>query len=299
VKRPFTAGVDDAGRRLESVIRRMLPHLALSAVHKALREGDIRLNGAKAGPEARVAEGDTIAVWDALVTEPPRERAVPPVPPEWVLHLGDDLAVLNKPAGLVTHRGDGRSTDPALDERVRAWLPSSGLAFRPGPLHRLDRETSGIVVFSRTLAGAHAFSQALRERQVSKTYLAVLTGTLEQTVRLSAALRRNNNSRTTLADEGGQESDTTLVPLAWSPGLTLAQVELGTGRTHQIRAHAQLAGHPLAGDRKYGGGAAPDGLDVPFLLHAWKLACALLPPVSAPLPAARARWLEIKFKFSL
>src|SRR5262249_37513348 len=158
---------------------RMLPHLPLSVVHKALRGGDIRLNGAKTGPEARVAEGDVIAVWDALIAEKAVARPVDPVPPDWVIHLGDDLAVINKPAGLVTHRADGSSNEPALDERVRAWLPSSGLAFRPGPLHRLDRETSGIVVFSRTLAGAHAFSLALRERRVAKTYLAVLSGTLE------------------------------------------------------------------------------------------------------------------------
>ncbi len=299
MKRPFTAGIDDAGRRLESVVRRMLPRLPLSVVHKALRSGDIRLNGAKTGPDARVAEGDVIAVWDALVEEKSPQRQVAPVPPEWVLHLGTDLAVINKPAGLVTHRGEGQSEEAALDERVRAWLPSSGLAFRPGPLHRLDRETSGIVVFSRTLAGAHAFSLALRERKVSKTYLAVVSGTLETVLRSSGALRRDEASRTTVADEDGQDAQTTFVPLAWAPGLTLVRVELGTGRTHQIRAHAQLAGHPLAGDGKYGGGTAPEGFDVPFLLHAWKLECALLPPLSAPLPVFRTQTLEKKFKFRL
>jgi RluA family pseudouridine synthase len=299
VKRPFTAGADDAGRRLESVVRKLLPQQPLSALHKALRGGDIRLNGAKAGPEARVAEGDVIAVWEALIGAPLRPSAVPPVPPEWVLHLGTDLAVVNKPAGLVTHRGDGKADEPPLDERVRAWLPSSGLSFRPGPLHRLDRETSGIVVFSRSLAGAQAFSLALRERRVTKTYAAILSGTLEGRLESSAALRRDTATQTTVADEAGMEAGTVFVPLAWSPGLTLVRVELGTGRTHQIRAHAQRAGHPLAGDRKYGGGSSPDGLDVPFFLHAWRLECELLPPLSAPLPAARAAWIEKKFKFRL
>jgi 23S rRNA pseudouridine955/2504/2580 synthase len=155
------------------------------------------------------------------------------------------------------------------------------------------------VVFSRTLAGAHAFSLALRERRVSKTYLAVLSGTLEKTLLSSGSLRRDEASRTTVADEDGQTAETTFVPLAWAPGLTLARVDLGTGRTHQIRTHAQTAGYPLAGDRKYGGGNTPEGLDVPFLLHAWKLECALLPPLAAPLPASRAQFLENKFKFRL
>jgi len=284
VKVPFTAGDDDAGRRLETVARRLLPALTLSAVHKALRGGDIRLNGAKTSADARVASGDVISVWDALVGDAPPAPPSPavPLPPEWVLHIADDLVVLNKPSGLATHRGSAR--EDALDERVRAWLPASGLAFRPGPLHRLDRETSGVIVFSRTLEGARSFSQALREHAVSKTYLAVLSGVLPHRHRSSAPIE-------------GRDADTLFVPLAWTDSLTLARVELGTGRTHQIRVHAQQAGHPLAGDRKYGGGPTPAGLDAPFLLHAWKLECSLLPPLTAPLPTVRADWLEKKFKF--
>ena len=199
-------------------------------------------------------------------------------------------------AGLVVHRGAHPGTEPPLDERVRAWLPSSGLSFRPGPLHRLDRETSGIVVFSRTLAGAQIFSRALHDRQVRKTYLAVLSGRLASSFEAAAALLRDQEAQVTRADSQGRDSFTVFHPLAWADGLTLASAEIGTGRTHQIRVHAQLAGHPLAGDRKYGGVPLP-GLDVPFLLHAWKLECPLLPPLEAPLPALRADWLKKIFKF--
>ena len=296
MKRPFTAGTDDDGRRLETVVRRLLPEQPLAAVHKALRGGDIRLNGRRASAGDRVSAGDVIAVWDALLAEAPVKVAAEPLPEDWVLYLGDDLAAVNKPSGLVTHRGTGAGEAP-LDERVRAWLPASGLAFRPGPLHRLDRETSGIVVFSRTLRGAQTFSEALRGRQVSKTYLAVLVGALDRPYEASEPLERDTRTRITRSAGGGLEARTRFVPLASAEGLTLARVELGTGRTHQIRAHARQAGHPLAGDRKYGGGATPEGLDVPFLLHAWKLECALLPPLTAPLPQLREEWLKKKFKF--
>lgn len=297
----FTAGTDDHDRRLESVLRRLLPHQSLGALHKALRKGDIRLNGAKAAPEARVAAGDTVAVWDALTAPPTAVRSADPIPRDWVLFDGEDLAAVNKPSGLLVHSGEGPSGGLApLDERVRAWLaPMSraNLSFRPGPLHRLDRETSGIVVFSKTLVGARTFSQAVADRRVTKTYLAVLTGDLRETIETRVALTRDEERRTTVVDTEGADAATAFLPLAWAPGLTLAEVDLGTGRTHQIRVHAQSAGHPLAGDAKYGGGPTPAGLGVPWLLHAWKLRCALLPDLRAAFSEETASWLKKMFKF--
>lgn len=303
----FTAGTDDHDRRLESVLRRLLPHQPLGALHKALRRGDVRLNGAKAAPDARVSCGDAIAIWDVLAqgTRPPdRSEPPPPLPTSWILYEGPDLVVLDKPSGLLVHRGDSpasRGGEPPLDERVRAWLQpttAASLSFRPGPLHRLDRETSGLVVFSRTLAGARRFSEALASHQVSKLYLAVLRGELKEPREVSEALARDAQARTTRPEAGGAASLTRFRPLAYAEGLTLAEVELGSGRTHQIRAHARSLGYPLAGDAKYGGGATPPGLDVPWLLHAWKLSCTLLPPLTAPLAPRRAAWVKKTFKIS-
>lgn len=303
MRREFAAGADDGDRRLETVVRRLCPQLSLGTLHKALRQGDIRLNGAKALPESRVAAGDTIAIWEKLLSEaPPRatfRATVPPVPPEWVLYEGTDLVVINKPSGILVHSAEGARSEAPLDERVRAWLSASAsasLGFRPGPLHRLDRETSGLVVFSRTLAGARQFSDALASRQVKKTYLAVLTGSLEGSQEVRNRLQRNDTTRTTAVDDSGDEAVSVFHPLARSGRLTLAEVDLGTGRTHQIRVHAQSLGHPLAGDGKYAGGPTPVGLQVPWLLHAWKLVAPGLPLLSAPLAPGVDSWVKKTFK---
>jgi 23S rRNA pseudouridine955/2504/2580 synthase len=310
MKVEFQAGSDDDGRRFESVLRKLLPHQPLASLHKALRQGDVRLNGAKAAADARVRALDKIAVWDGLLNAPSPAAAagaetpsVSALPSGWIVYEGTDLLVVDKPSGLLVHRGEGhRKADAPLDERVRVWLAPStapSLSFRPGPLHRLDRETSGLVVFSKTLLGARSFSEALAHRLVTKVYLAVLRGHLDGPREVSDALSRDSATGTSSVDAEGEAALTRFRPLAQASGLTLAEVDLGSGRTHQIRVHAQSLGLPLAGDTKYGGGPTPPGLDVPWLLHAWRLACDLLPPLTAALPAPRAAWVEKQFKIPL
>jgi len=280
----------------------MCPHQPLGSLHRALRKGDIRLNGAKTAPETRVQQGDTVAIWEALLEPAPKTSpGIQGIPPEWILFEGKDLVAVNKPSGLLVHRGDGSgpSDQGLLDERVRAWLAptaSTSLGFRPGPLHRLDRETSGIVVFSRTLTGARTFSAALASQQVKKTYLAVLRGDLPGPREVTDSLTRDQRSKTSSLSDAGEKAVSRFRPLAHAGTMTLVEVDLGTGRTHQIRVHAQSLGVPLAGDKKYGGGPTPLGMDVPWLLHAWKLASPLLPPLVAPLPVNRAAWIEKTFK---
>jgi 23S rRNA pseudouridine955/2504/2580 synthase len=178
---------------------------------------------------------------------------------------------------------------------LRDKLPPS-LSFRPGPLHRLDQVASGLIVFSTSLAGARAFSALMREQRLRKTYLALADGHIETEELWEDALFRDTEKRKTLAISGEQTSRgqtkparTRVFPLAVHPEYSLITLEIETGRTHQIRAQAAFHGHPLAGDRKYGGSFQPGGL----LLHAFSLGFPVEAPelealcgetISAPLP---------------
>jgi 23S rRNA pseudouridine955/2504/2580 synthase len=205
-----------------------------------------------------------------------------------ILWESEDYLVLNKPRGALVHGAE------SLDEYVKAYLfektPPS-LSFSPGPLHRLDRNTTGVLFFSKSITGARVFSEALRKRRVSKKYLALLEGKPSGAPVWRDTLSRIADGRTALIDRDapeGKEAETEVRPLIFQGTYTLCLVTLHTGRTHQIRAQASAHGHPLAGDKKYGGKPFPGG----YVLHAAELALyegegpkerpALL--VKAPLP---------------
>jgi 23S rRNA pseudouridine955/2504/2580 synthase len=285
----LTAAVDDDGRRLDRVIRKAAPDLPLSAIHRLLRKGRVLLDGKPSDAAARVKAGQVIEIrgieadpgapYAASASSVPMTSVPaachrtdpPPLPP--VLFEGEGLLILNKPPGLLVH---GRGS---LEEIVRLYLkprlPPS-LSFRPGPLHRLDKPAGGIIVFSTSLEGARRFSALMRERKLHKEYLAIADGIVEHRGIRSARtnwitwideLSRNGEAGKTLAGPGGENSREALTrvrPLAQAGNRTLILAEIETGRTHQIRAQAAAHGHPLSGDRKYGGLPLPGG----FFLHA-------------------------------
>jgi 23S rRNA pseudouridine955/2504/2580 synthase len=274
--REYSTGEDDEGRRLDRVLRRFLSGVPLSAIHRAIRKGDLRVNGGRAGPEYRIAAGDRLQVRAGFEEEtkgfsPKESLALPSI-----LLETPDLIFIDKPQGLLVHDGQG-----SLEARVRDYLAPSlppSLSFVPGPLHRLDRNTSGVVTFSKTLKGAQTFSEALREGRFAKVYLALLSGRLEGPETWSDDLRRDERTKRTLVaassrDEGETEGNpprnavTAALPLAFGDGMSLAALRLETGRTHQIRAQAAARSHPLVGDVKYGAKAA----ELPYYLHAWYL----------------------------
>lgn len=263
---------DDDGRRLDRVLRKYLADLPLSALHRLLRKGAVLVDGRKASASDRVRAGSLLRLPAALDLPPREERQelrggeAPETPRAGfvILYEDDDFLVAYKESGLLTHGED------SLEELVSAYLSPTlapSLSFRPGPLHRLDRVTSGIVVFSKSLEGARNFSAALGERRIGKRYLAVLEGTLTGTADWQDRLQRDRETKVSQVAEDGAAAVTRVEPLAWDGMGTLALVSIGTGRTHQIRVQAAAHGHPLLGDRKYGGGPLPGGP----LLHAWEL----------------------------
>ena len=271
----FIAGRDDDGKRVDRVVRRLLGDVPLSAVFKALRTGMIRVNGRKPLPADRVREGDSFAFTDvnfeAATVQVPSDTLVldsdtaPDLSSLLILET-EDLLFLNKPRGVLSHGPGG------LDESVRAYLSykaGSSLSFSPAPLHRLDRNTTGLLVASKTLRGARAFSAALQDRTVEKRYIAVLRGRLDRKDHWVDSLERLSRKRRTLRSSlsAHRKAVTLVEPIAANGAFTLADIQILTGMTHQIRAQAAIRGRPLAGDLKYGGGADPHG----YILHAYRL----------------------------
>ncbi|HUP44710.1 MAG TPA: RluA family pseudouridine synthase [Thermoanaerobaculia bacterium] len=177
-----------------------------------------------------------------------------------ILALTDDWVAVDKPAGLPTQPTRDRS-DPSLEDLVRAQYRSIYL------VHRLDRPTSGIVLFARTREAAAKLSSLFASGEIRKTYFAVAEGVLEQDETIDSPI-------------GGKEARTVVRPIRKSDGGTLVEIDLLTGRTHQIRLHLASIGHPVAGDRRYGSTINTSRL----MLHAWRLEHAELGTIESPIP---------------
>ena len=272
----LTAGADDDGRRLDRILRKALPALPLSAIHRLLRQGCVRVNGETAQADRRVQAGQTITVPElSLPQKAPGQK--PPRRPETqanvpfkleILFEGEGLLILNKPAGLAVHG------ERSLEGQVLSYLApklSPSLSFKPGPLHRLDRPSSGVIAFSANLQGAQIFSEMMRERKLKKFYLALVQGHIETEELWQDELSRDRNLKKTFSGKEAANSKTAITrvkPLAQNTACTLILAEIETGRSHQIRAQAAGRGHPLLYDKKYGAGNDSGG---GFLLHAWRM----------------------------
>jgi len=296
----FSLEKDDDGRRLDRIVRRFLPELSLSAIYKLLRKGLIRVDGKKAAPDFRVSVGSELGIASALPgLKPAAARAapapgtvIPPVtaqPPEILLET-PDLLFINKKAGIPVH-GEG-----GLDRMIAQSASSTAsLSFRTGPLHRLDRDTTGIIAFSRSLDGARWFSQAIAGRRFEKYYLGLVEGILEKAA--DGFMEWKDDG------EEGKPMITLVRPLATAAvgptavGLTLVLYRIITGRKHQIRIQSSLRSHPLSGDSRYGSKSK----ESTFYLHAWRMVFPVDRPaglpdrLSAPLPGRFTEKLRTLF----
>ncbi|MDR2143920.1 MAG: RluA family pseudouridine synthase [Treponema sp.] len=304
----LTAAGNDSGRRLDRVLRKALPGIPLSALYRLFRKKAILVDGKPASVADTVKAGSVIRIPGEFPNPPrPEPSSKKSLPPE-ILFEGAGLLILNKPAGLAVHGPDRDNLNQRVQSYLEGRIPAS-LSFRPGPLHRLDKPTSGIVVFSTCLETAKIFRRLFEEGKLVKTYLAVLEGNLEKEEVWNDSLFRDKKLRKSLAAPAGnsagvrdspvKEAVTRIRPVCWSKspgGLTLALVRPETGRTHQIRFQAALHQFPLWGDRKYGSKGRGG-----FFLHALSLE---FPPedlpdlprrISAPPPDAFAAFLAENF----
>ncbi|HEX4387252.1 MAG TPA: RluA family pseudouridine synthase [Steroidobacteraceae bacterium] len=297
-------GADAAGQRLDNYLHRVLGGVPRSRIYRVIRKGEVRVNGRRAGPETRLAAEDKVRI------PPLRIAAEPPGPPRpsadlteriarAIIHEDDRLLVIDKPAGLAVHGGSGVSF--GLIEALRALRPEESLEL----VHRLDRDTSGLLLVARRGSALRSLHALLREEGLEKRYLALVKGQWNLGAkRVDVPLRtdtRVGGERTVRASASGKASVSTFRPVQFfGKTATLMEVTLETGRTHQIRVHAQHAGHPVAGDAKYGDAPFNEAMQALGLkrmfLHAHSLSFAWPDggefSINTPLPAELAAVLD-------
>lgn len=256
--RHFEVEEGEAGQRLDKYLARRLGDVPRTRIFRIIRKGEVRVNGRRAGPEARLSASDKVRVpplWEQPEPGARIQRGPPATMVEAVARAivqeTDRLLVLDKPAGIAVHGGSGISF--GVIEALRALKPGEPLEL----VHRLDRDTSGCLLVARDPATLRTVHALLREGQCEKRYLVLIAGKWDLGhKRIDVPLRtdtRVSGERTVRADASGKPSVSEFHPVQFFGKLaTLMEVALHTGRTHQIRVHASYAGHPVAGDEKYG-----------------------------------------------
>lgn len=229
--------------------------LTRSRILKLFEKGLITLNGRPVVKKHRVKGGETVTL-----VIPPVERAhlEGEAIPIDIVHEDEHVIVVNKPAGMVTHPGAGNYTGTLVNALIHHFgsLPLSGGADRPGIVHRLDKDTSGLLVVARTDAVLTALQEAVQERRVTRSYLALVCGHMKEdegTIDLPVGRSMKNRKKMTVTHVNSREAVTNYKFLDRFRSYDLLEVNLHTGRTHQIRVHLSHVGHPVFGDPDYGG----------------------------------------------
>ncbi len=296
--RHYSVDVESAGQRLDNFLLRELKGVPKTHVYRIIRSGEVRINKGRAQADTRLQAGDLVRVPPIRLSEKIEAKQAQPVPAREFPVLFEDPAfiAINKPAGVAVHGGSGVSF--GVIEQLRRSRPDAALLEL---VHRLDRETSGVLLVAKKRSALKALQDQFRERETAKTYLALVKGAwpankkvIDQPLHKYLLPDGERRVRVTSADDPDGMRSITLVkvmgavrlPEPWLGGnpplLTLLAVTIKTGRTHQIRVHLASNGHPIAGDDKYGDFdlnrlLQKNGLKRMFL-HAWQL--GLIHPVS-------------------
>ena len=274
----FTAGKNDDGRRLDRILRILLQDKSLGEIYKLLRKGLIKVNNKNAKPDFHVKNGDTILIAKFLFEKIQDKSEISEKTQKSdssglssplsfdVVFENEHLLIIDKPYGRTVHGSENKAETPLSEEVTKLYLAGkntkdSSLSFKPGPLHRLDRNTTGLLVFSNSLEGARWFSDGIKNHTISKKYWGLAEGNLKKQEiwedKLSDSEVTENGFFTVSQNENGNLAQTSAKPMAHGTlsgkPVTLVEYSIKTGRKHQIRAQSSLHGYPLAGDSAYGG----------------------------------------------
>ena len=253
---------EDRGARLDAFLAHAMEDLTRSAAAKAIEEGRVLVSGKVPSKSLKLTGNETI---EFTPEEPAPIDAVPQDIPLDVVYEDDDVIVVNKPSGLVVHPAPGHSDGTlvnALLFHCGASLSGVGGALRPGIVHRIDRDTSGLIIAAKNDYAHQFLSAQLADHTLARTYECIVVGNLrEDSGTVDAPIARDSRDRKRMAVvPGGRRAVTHWTVLARYPGYTHVQCRLETGRTHQIRVHMAYLGHPILGDTVYGAKKPVPGL---------------------------------------
>lgn len=280
--REQTVSEEEAGQRIDNYLLRELKGVPKSRIYRILRKGEVRVNKGRIKPTYRLNVGDIVRIPPIRTSSKEGETKIKPGSLDWlegrVLFEDKRVLVLNKPSGMAVHGGSGLSF--GVIEALRAIRPDAPYLEL---VHRLDRETSGCLLIAKKRSALRRLHELMRTGGIDKRYLALLMGRWRGGARkINAPLLKNSlksGERVVRVDPQGKAADSRFIPRQIMQRASLVEVELGTGRTHQIRVHAAHVDHPIAGDTKYGdetfnGALRERGLKRLFL-HAYRLSFTL------------------------
>lgn len=285
----LTITENEQNQRLDRFLKKYLKSAPLSHIYKLIRK-DIKVNGKRVKADLVLRQGDEVILYmdEAALQNQIRPRKKGMAKRQFgIAYEDENLLIVNKPFGLLTH-GDSKEKKNTLANQVCGYLQEKGeyqaggeRIFVPSPVNRLDRNTTGLVMFGKNSRTLQVLSSMMREKgRVSKSYLTITAGELDEVLTLTHRMEKDSRSNRVSVlplDSGkGKIMETVVRPLEKSRGFTLMEVELLTGRTHQIRAHLGQAGFPVIGDAKYGNKRVNQVVKQRFglttqLLHAYKL----------------------------
>lgn len=275
----FSVPPDFDGQRLDRFLVSVLESHSRSQIQKLIADGHVAVDRREARANLAMREGDRVTVDVPNATPSPMAGEALPLE---ILYQDADVAVLNKPAGMVVHPGAGHASGTLVHALLHHIPDLSGIGgeTRPGIVHRLDRGTSGVMVIAKNDAAHQELSRQFQDRAVEKEYIALVWGVVQAGRRIDAAIGRDpvNRQKMSARARRAREAVTRITRAHHMPGVTLCQVAIHTGRTHQIRVHLSAIGHPIVGDALYGGARrrvpgdlrALQRLERPFL-HAARL----------------------------